>query len=442
MEVETFILQVLLIFFLIIANGFFAGSEIAILTSRRSRIKTLVNEKKPSAKKLLSLKEDPDKLLSTIQIGITVIGSLASAVGGAAAIQVLTPILSKIPLAVISNAAQLISIFIVVVFISYFTLVLGELVPKSLGIRFSEKIALFVSGPIIFISKLALPLVKVLTASNHLILKIFGLSKTYDSSSFMTEEEIRLILKEGEEKGVLAETEHELIHSIFDFADSFVKDVMVPHPKIQAIDIRWKKNAILDFITGKGLTRYPVYKENLDNVIGILNSKDVLKVLIDRKPFKIKDIIHPPHFVPESKLVSDLLREMQKKRIQLSIVVDEYGDVSGIVTMEDLLEEIVGEIEDEHDSGSDEIVKKYKDGTIIIDGSISIRDLINLHGFNLTNSDDFETIAGLILSHLQSIPSGGEVIHQDGYKFTVVDVEKNRIVKVRAEKDKAELKSK
>lgn len=441
MEVESFILQVLLIFFLIIANGFFAGSEIAILTSRKSRIKTLVEGKKPSAKKLLSLKEDPDKLLSTIQIGITVIGSLASAVGGATAVQVLTPILSGVPLTVVSGAAQPISIFIVVMLISYFTLVLGELVPKSLGIRFSEKIALFVSGPIIFVSKLALPLVKVLTASNHFILKIFGMSKTYDSS-FMTEEEIRLILKEGEEKGVLDETEHELIHSIFDFSDRFVKDVMVPHPKIQAIDISWKKNAILDFITGKGLTRYPVYQENLDNVIGILNSKDVLKVLIDKKPFKIKDVIHPPHFVPESKLVSDLLREMQKRRIQFSLVVDEYGDVSGLVTMEDLLEEIVGEIEDEHDSGSDEMVKKYKDGTVIIDGSISIRDLINLHGFNLTNSDDFETIAGLILSHLQSIPNGGEVIHQDGYKFTVVDVEKNRIVKVRAEREKVASKSK
>jgi putative hemolysin len=433
MNVETFILQVILIFFLILANGFFAGSEIAIINSRKSRIKTLAGEEKPKAKKLLALKEDPDKFLSTIQVGITVIGTLASAVGGAAAVQVLTPVLEKVPVAAVSGAAQPLSIVIVVALISYFTLILGELVPKSLGIRFSEKIALFVAAPLTVLSKITAPLVAILTTSTRFVLTLMGMSRRADTT-LMTEEEIRLILKEGEEKGVLDETEHELIHSIFDFADRSVKDVMIPHPKIHAIDRSWKKNEILKFISEKGLTRYPVYDGTLDNVVGILNNKDVLNLLVNRERFDIEHIIYPPLFIPDSKLVSDLLREMQKKRTHLALVVDEYGDVSGLVTMEDLLEEIVGEIEDEHDGASDDMVKKYKDGTMIIDGSTSIRDLNNLYGMELENSDDFETIAGLILAKLQTIPKGGEVIRHDGYKFTVVDVEKNRIVKVRAEK--------
>ena len=212
---------------------------------------------------------------------------------------------------------------------------------------------------------------------------------------------------------------------------------MVPHPKIKAVDISWTKEKILTFIVETGFTRYPVYEVDLDNVLGFIKNKDVLEILVTTETFDIERIIHKPHFVPESKLISDLLRQMQNERVQLAMVVDEYGDIAGLVTMEDLLEEIVGEIEDEHDDLSDRLVKKYKDGTMIIDGSTSIRDLINLHGMSLSESDDFETIAGLILSRLQSIPKGGEVIRHDGYKFTVVNVDKNRIDKVRAEKEKA-----
>ena len=435
---DDFVIRALLIFFLIffliLANGFFAGSEIAIITSRRSRIKALTEEGKSRAKKLLALKDDPDKFLSTIQIGITAIGSLASAVGGAAAVEFLSPVF--VGMDIPHGTATSISLFIVVVVISYFTLVLGELVPKTLGIRFSEKMALIVSGPITFVSKIAYPLVWFLSKSNRFVLKILGLSRGTDAS-VMTEEEIRLILKDGEEKGVLDETEHELIHSIFDFADRHVKEVMVPNPKVLAIDINWKKNEILKFIVESGYTRYPVYEDNLDNVVGVLNNKDVLDLLVNRKTFDIRNIIHSPHFVPELKLISDLLREMQRGRMQLALVVDEYGDVSGLVTMEDLLEEIVGEIEDEHDGSADKMVKKNKDGSMVIDGSVSIRDLKNIYGMKLTSSpDDFESIAGLILSHLQSIPRGGEVVYQDGYKFTVADVERNRISKVRAEREK------
>ncbi len=256
MSTETFILEVILIFALIIINGFFAGSEIAIITSRKSRVKSLVEQKKPGAADLLSLKEDPEKFLSTTQIGVTLVASLASAVGGAAAVHFLPGLIERIPVSFISGSAEAISIIIVVVLISYFTLVVGELVPKSLAIRYSEKIALVVSGPINFLSKAAYPAVRFLTLSNHFVLSMMGLAKKTDSS-FITEEEILQILKEGEEKGVIDETEHELIHSIFDFADRHVKEVMVPHPKIMAVDIEWGKNEVLKFIVEKGFTRYP-----------------------------------------------------------------------------------------------------------------------------------------------------------------------------------------
>lgn len=435
LNISSFIVEVALIFILVLANGFFAGSEIAIITMRKSRIKTLRGEKrhKGNAEKLLLLKDDPDKFLSTIQIGITLVGSLASAVGGAAAVQLLTPIFKAIKIEALSAAAQPISIFIVVIVISYFMLVLGELVPKSLGIRFSEKISLFVVGPIIFVAKIVSPLVKVLTFSNNIVLKALGMKGRMDSS-FFTEEEIILILKEGEEKGVIDETEHELIHSIFDFTDRQVKDVMVPHPKINAVDIDWKRTKILKFIVEGGNTRYPVYKENLDNVVGVLNNKDVLNFFVNKRAFEIEKLMKPPYFVPESKLISELLREMQKRRMQMVLVVDEYGDIAGLATMEDLLEEIVGEIEDEHDVESSGVTGNIDEGTMIIDGSISIRDLINLHRLKILESEEYETIAGLVLSGLQSIPRGGESVIKDGYKFTVFKVKKNRITKIKAEK--------
>lgn len=434
MNIETFILEAILIFALIIANGFFSGSEIAIITSRKSRVKTLVEEKRRGAVDLLDLKEDPEKFLSTIQIGITIVGSLASAVGGAAAVNVLPDLIKRVPIEFIANSAEAVSIMIVVAVISYFSLVLGELFPKSLAIRHSEKIALFVAGPIRFFSKATYPAVRLLTASNHVMLRLMGLSKKIDSS-FITEEEILQILKEGEEKGVIDETEHELIHSIFDFADRHVKDLMVPHPHVQAVNVEWNKGDILKFIVEKGFTRYPVYENTLDNIVGVLNSKEVLSRLVNRKPFKIRDIMLPPFFVPEFKAVSDLLKEMQKKRMHLALVVDEYGAIAGLVTMEDLFEEIVGEIEDESKVGVGDMVKRLKDGTMIIDGSTSIRDLINIWGVTLTDSEAYETIAGMILSRLQAIPKGGEVIHQGGYKFMVLEVERNRIVKVRAERE-------
>lgn len=435
MTIETITLEAILIFVLILANGFFAGSEIAIITSRKTRVKTLVDEKKRGAVDLLDLKEDPEKFLSTIQIGITIIGSLASAVGGAAAVNVLPALIKRIPVAVIADSAEAVSIIIVVAIISYFSLVLGELVPKSLGIRYGEKIALFAAGPIRFLSRVTYPVVRLLTASNHLILRLVGLSKKIDSS-FITEEEILQILKEGEEKGVIDETEHELIHSIFDFADRHVKEVMVPHPNVQAVNVDWSKGEILKFIVEKGYTRYPVYENALDNIVGVLNSKEVLSRLVEKKPFKIREIMLPPFFIPEFKAVSDLLKEMQKKRMHLALVVDEYGAIAGLVTMEDLFEEIVGEIEDESKVGVGDLVKRLKDGAMIVDGSTSIRDLINIWGLPLTDSDAYETIAGMLLSQLQEMPKGGEVIRHGGYKFTIQEVEKNRITKIRTEQDK------
>jgi len=321
MNIETFILEAILIFVLILANGFFSGSEIAIITSRKSRVKTLVEEKKRGAVDLLDLKDDPEKFLSTIQIGITIIGSLASAVGGAAAVNILPDLVKRVPIAFIAESADAVSILIVVAVISYFSLVLGELVPKSLAIRYSEKIALFVAGPIRFFSKAAYPAVRTLTASNHVILKLMGLSKKIDSS-FITEEEILQILKEGEEKGVIDETEHDLIHSIFDFADRHVKEIMVPHPNVQAVNIEWSKGDILKFIVEKGFTRYPVYENSLDNIVGVLNSKEVLSRLVNKRPFKIRDIMLAPVFIPEFKAVSELLKEMQKNRMHLALVVD------------------------------------------------------------------------------------------------------------------------
>ncbi len=414
---------------LVLANGFFAAAEIAILTVRKSRILHLVEAGKHRAKDVQRLKADPERFLATIQIGITVISALAGAVGGVTAIENLKPYLEQIPNPVLRNASEGIALTIVVASISYLSLVFGELVPKSLALRYPEQIALSVAWPIDALSRLSSVVVKLLTWSSRLILRPLGAKSP---PAFFPEEEIKSLLIEGRETGDIDRTEQELIHSVFEFADISVKEVMVPPPKIHAIKVDTPVEAVLADIAENKFSRYPVYREELNDICGVVYTKDILDAMVRRRPIDIKTLMHPAYFVPESMKVSHLLQEMQRRHTQMAVVVNEYGTVEGLVTMEDLIEEIVGEIRDEYDL-EERPVERLKDGSLVVDASLSVRDLKEEYGLPIPESPLYETLGGFVMAQLQNIPRSGAITHHNHLKFTIVDMEGRRIMKVKVE---------
>ena len=429
---ESIYLEAIIILILIFANGFFSGSEIAIISARRSKLEELSKKGMHSADIVNRLKSDPDRLLATVQIGITVIGSLASVIGGVAAIETLKPLLLSIPLWPFREFAEPISVGIVVIVISYVTLIFGELIPKSLALRYAEELACISAGPVDFLSRISYGFVKFLTMSTNLVLKIFG-AKGLEERAFVSEEEIKYFIKEGKQQGIFEETEEALLHACFEFADITVKDIMIPKHKFNAIEIDTPSEQVLKFIIESGFSRYPVYQDVKENIIGMLYNKDVFKVMEEKKPLSLRELIRPPYFVPDTAMISRLLRELQRRRVHMAVVVNEHGEVDGLVTIEDILEEIVGEIEDEYDIEKGGLVERLKDGAMVIDASAQLRDLTDV-GIPFESTEEFNTLAGFMYSKLQKIPRGGEFIFYKGYRFTVVDVDGRRIVKVKAEK--------
>jgi len=429
---ESFWFEVLLIFLLILANGFFAASEIAIIAMRKSRIDTLLEKGVRSAGAVARLKSDPDRFLATVQIGVTLVGTLASAIGGATAVQFLKPWIQSLPFPLATRWGQSIAILLVALPIAYLSLILGELVPKSLALRYSERIAFSVAGPIDFFSRLTSVLVRFLTASTNAVLWLFG-GKGGGGTSFISEEEVKALIREGAAKGIFNETEKELIHSVFEFVDTPVKDVMVPRTEIHALDINASSHEALKSFVESGFSRIPVYEGEMDRIVGILYVKDILKTLQEKEDFLIRDHLLPPFFVPSSLPISQLLKELQRRRIAMALVVNEHGEMEGLATIEDLLEEIVGEIRDEYDREEHGPVERLPDGSMVIQGSTQLKDLKSDYGLPFEESADYHTLAGFVLAKLKHIPRGGEGVEHNGYKLTVVDMEGHRIVKVKLE---------
>ncbi len=423
--------ELFIILLLIILNGFFAASEIAVVTMRRARIKQLIEEGRKNAEILSELRKSPDRFLATIQIGVTLAGAFASAIGGAAAVEVIKPALLELPFPLISAYAEAIAISIVVAFITYVSLIFGELIPKTIALSNPEGVALFVAPLIERFSGAMYIAVKLLTRSTDFVLKPFG-KKTFTERGYISEEEIKLLLEEGGEQGVFELEEKKLIHSVFEFVDTFVKEVMVPAPQMVTVGITMSPDEIKTIIAEENFSRYPVTGKDLNDIRGILYAKDFFNVLSSSGTVDIRKIVKPPFFVPETMKVSNLLREMQKKRIHMAIVIDEYGAVSGLVTLEDLLEEIVGEIRDEYDVESPVI--ELSDGTLLIDASISIADLREDYSIELPESPEYETLGGFILTQLQRIPQPDDIVELPGMKLRIIEMVGQRISKVKLER--------
>ncbi len=426
--------DILLIIIFILLNGLFASAEIAVVTLRRTRVKQLIDEGNKRAVILDNFRKQPNRFLATIQVGITLAGVLASAIGGVAAVEIIKPMLKNVPIPLISASSQAIAIGIVAAIITYFFIVFGELIPKSIALSHPESTGLLIAPFIEKFSKLVMPFVQILRGSTNLLLKPFG-KRAFSERGYISEEEIKLLIEEGKERGIFEAEEKELIHSVFEFTDMSVKEVMVPSTQMVMISLSMSMEDIKTIIAEEQFSRYPVFGKDLNDIRGILYAKDFLNTLAMGRA-DIRKLIKPPFFIPETMKISNLLREMQKKRIHMALVIDEYGGVSGLVTMEDLLEEIVGEIRDEYDVESPVI--QLGDGTFRIDASISIRDLKEDYEIEIPESPEYETLSGFLLTALQRIPKIGDVVQIDKKKITILEMVGQRIAKVKLEKAQEE----
>ena len=432
MYVHTAWLDVVAIGLLVLANGFFSAAEISIVSVRKSRLAQLITEDRHVARVVMALKEDPSRFLATVQIGMTVVASTASVLGGAASVRFLEPVVRSTLPAVAQPWAEVVALAITVVLICYFTLILGELVPKSLALRHSERLACLSGRPINRMSRLAAPLVKVLTVSTDSVLWLFGQSATAQEA-FTSEEEVKHMVHEGAQHGIFDEAERQLIHSVFEFTDTSVREVMVPRAEVHAVEASTPLPAILKELVETGFSRMPVFQADLDHVIGIVHIKDLLREVEKPQTQSLNAIMHPAFFVPDSMQISDLLRELQSRRTHMAIVVNEFGTVIGLVTIEDLLEEIVGEIRDEFDVDEEQPIQELPDGSLLVQGSCPINDLHERYGLPFEETPDYRTIAGFVLASLKRFPKGGEAITHSGYKMTVVVLDGRRLRKIRIE---------
>jgi magnesium and cobalt exporter, CNNM family len=416
---------------LLLGNGFFSGSEIAIISARRSRIEALAEEGSRAAKRVRALQDNMDQFLATVQMGVTVMGTLAGVLGGVLASSYVEPYIASLPLARWVPPA-LVASALVGLAIIYIELTLGELVPKALALRYTEGFALLVSGPFRIMARASRSLVNFLAASTRLVLRLFGIREAR-SRTFVSEEEIKHLVKQGRKQGVLDQTEVEIIHSVFELTDTPVRKVMVPRPKVFALDADTPPSEVGRLIVESGFSRIPAYEGSVDNIVGLVYVKDALRLLEKRQPVVVRKILHPVHFVPETKKVGKLLKELQKRRTHMAVVIDEHGSVTGIVTLEDIIEEIVGEIHDEYD-WEERPVERLRDGSLVVEGTVSATELREGYAIPLPESNEFETVAGFMLDRLGSVPKGGEVVTVGEWRLTVVDVERNRISKVKVER--------
>lgn len=424
---NSILFQLLFLAFLTLVNAFFAGAEMAVVSVNKNRIKVLADEGSKRAALLQTLFEDSTKFLSTIQVAITLAGFFSSASAATGISQVLGGWIAQFGI----PYSNTIAVVVVTIILSYFTLVFGELVPKRIALQKAEAFSLFVVQPIYIISKILSPFIKLLSLSTNGFLHLIGM-KTENLAEAVSEEEIKKMLETGSENGVFNEIEKEMINSIFSFDDKTAKDVMVPRREVFAIDIEEPLEKILDEILETRHSRIPVYEEQIDNIIGILQVKDVM-IEARKKSFEevdIRALLKEAFFVPDGKSTDELFREMQKTKNRMAVLIDEYGGVSGIVTVEDLVEEVMGEITDEHE---EEVVELQKIGEkeYLLDGSILIEELNEKLNLKL-ETENYDTLSGYLIEELGYIPkdSGQCELDADGVHFKILEVKEKRIRKV------------
>lgn len=421
--------SIVILVILIGINAFFASSEIAFISLNDAKIEKQAKDGDKKAKSIQNMLKDPSKFLATIQIGVTLAGFLSSAFAADTFAEVLSPKLYNLMPFIQEQTWRAISIILITLILSYFTLVFGELVPKRLAMKYTEKIAFSSVGIIKAISVIASPFVKLLTLSTNAVSKIFKI--TENEEEVVTEEEIRMMIDVGEEKGVIGVAAKEMLNNVFEFNDKIVSEIMIPRTEVFALDKELTIKEVIDILSeDTRYSRVPVYEETIDNIVGIVYIKDILLSKKDENR-KIKELMKKAYYVPETITVDKLFEEMRKNKKQISIVIEEHGGTSGIVTMEDILEEIVGEIYDEYDTSENKVVE-LDSNTYLIDGSLAIYDLEKIFDIEIPEGD-YDTISGYLIDLLGRIPKPKEniIIETEQLDFKVEKVKNKKIVQVK-----------
>lgn len=428
-------LGILVLVILIGLNAFFAAAEIALISLNDNKIKHMADTGDKKAKIVYNLLSEPSKFLATIQIGITLAGFLASAFAADSFAGHLSELLITMGIPLSQKLLDSISVIIITLLLSYFTLVFGELVPKRVALRKAEGIAMFAATPLTVLSKITAPFVAFLTFSTNIVARLFGV-RPDDEDEEVTEEDIKMMIDVGNEKGNIDEDERMMIHNIFEFDNKNVTDIMTHRSNMVAIPSDYTLEEITALVNREMYTRYPVYEENMDNIIGILHAKDLLAYMgKENASFQLSDIIRKPYFVLESKRTDELFIQMQKNNILFAIVVDEYGGTDGIVTMEDLIEEIVGNIFDEYDEPKPPEIKIIGEHTYLLQGTISLDDVQELLKITLP-VEIYDTLSGFLISKIGYIPNEQEklTITFKNFEFQVEEIIDRRISQVKVTK--------
>lgn len=428
-KANSLIFQFILILILTLINAFFSASEMAIVSLNKNKIKVLAEEGNKNAILIERLLQEPTKFLSTVQVGITLASFFSSASAATGISNVFGNSLETLNI----PYAHEISLIVVTIILSYITLVFGELFPKRLALQNSQKIAMYAVKPIMLISKITIPFVKLLSISTNFLIRLFNVnSKNLEEK--VSKEEIKSLVDVGQEHGVINETEKDMINSIFEFDDKLAKEVMTPRTNVYMINIDDCANTYLNSLLNEKYSRIPIFQENIDNIIGILYMKDFLceayKVGFDN--VNLRNILHTPYFVPEMKNIDELFKELQISRKHMAILIDEYGGFSGIVTIEDLIEEVMGDIGDEFDD-EEILLKNISKNTFLASGLISINELNEKLHINLdSESDDYDTLGGFIIKLIGYIPKKDDdcIVNYKNIIFKIKEVNKKRIVKV------------
>ena len=429
---ETFWLEIFGVLFMILLVGFYSAAEVAVLGTRKSRMQELAEHGDRRAAIVLSFQQDPEHFLATVHVGVVFTLIVASGLGGSIGVQHLSPTLQESSIPWVQQASSWVSLAIIAISIGILVVVFGELVPKSLALRSAEHVALKLASPMLVFRSLFRYPARLLAFASNVVLRPFKDSTTFTESR-MSEEEFKLMLDEGTKSGVIDKTEQRLIKSIFEFTDTTAKEVMVPRTDVLAVNVNMSRDTLVKIVLEEGYSRMPVYRDTIDHIVGIVYTKDLLGLLEYGNAIILHDILRPPYFIPDSMKISVLMQELQQRNIHMAVVTDEFGGTEGIVTMEDILEEIVGEIHDEYD---DELrdIEQSADGSYVVNGHVGIGDFNERFHAALPESEGYETVGGFLCKLAGRIPELNEELTHGRWQFTIIRKSQRRIrlIKVKA----------
>ena len=419
-------MEIAIIALLILLNALFVAAEFSLVRVRRTRIEQLVEEGNRGARRVDRLISQPGRFLAVIQIGLTFVGFLAATFAGASIVGDLAIFLTPL----LGNNAEVFALLLVTAIVALFNILFGELVPKAVAFAYAERLAFLFAAPVDLLGRILAPLVWLLTTLTQAITRLFGIADSQQER--VTAEELMILVERGGEQGVIEAEEQQMIGAVLELGERRVHEVMIPRIDIKAVPLAASFDEMVEVIVGEGHSRIPVYDETIDNVIGILYAKDLLPALSKGTRPDIRSILRTPQFVPESISVDDLLHSFQRSKVHIAIVLDEYGGTAGLVTIEDLIEEIVGEIQDEYDVEEEPMIVSVGDNEARVDGRASVDDLgehfaVELNG---ADSDEYDTVGGLVYHLVGGVPNVGDVVEVDGLTLTVETTDGRRVGKV------------